>query len=129
MKELFPVIKENLKNSYFATAAKVEIVMEYLKQREGMDKRELLIELSKRDRDDLELWNLFAVAWRTIERTVEYPFKVNDNVKINNRLRLIKSIDYTDRMAQMENGDLVGLILIKELEPKKAPEFEQMTLF
>ncbi|RBP84937.1 hypothetical protein DFO70_14911 [Cytobacillus firmus] len=55
-----------------------------------LDKMTVLNKLSQRPLDTTAKWNLYAIAWRTIERTIEYNFKPGYQFKINGSMRSIK---------------------------------------
>lgn len=135
MKEILPQIIENLKNSYFGEKYPdvLEKVINEIKSFVNKDKMDVLNDLARRPSDATAEWNLHAVAWRTIERTIEYPFSAGDTVLFGKKEKKIKSIDLNDRSAVMENKESIGLFLLKPISnnntPVAATKFEQMSFF
>ena len=129
IKEILPDIIKNIKDSYFAEIDKdaADKVITHITSLAEQDKRSVLSLIAKLKTPDVNEWNLYAVAWRTIERTVKYSFQIGDTIKFNRRIRTIKSIDLKDRSVSLENGEIAPLVSIKEVKINSTPE--QLSLF
>ncbi|MGE8080838.1 hypothetical protein [Peribacillus loiseleuriae] len=47
-----------------------------------------------------------------IERTMDYPYKVGDEVEFNKRNRVIQEIDLEDRSALLRKEERVGVVIV-----------------
>ncbi|MBD8591637.1 MULTISPECIES: hypothetical protein [Peribacillus] len=133
MKEILPEIIENIRKSYFAKDEKtVKKVIKYVESLVENDKLTVLGIIGRKPRTkDLDEWNLEAVAWRTIERSMEYPYKVGDKIKFGSsprhKTRTIISIDAEAHKVEIENGDILPMCSIRFADEEE--RFEQMELF
>ncbi|MFD4931862.1 hypothetical protein ACFWMS_23745 [Peribacillus butanolivorans] len=130
MKEILPEIIANIRKSYFAKDEKtVDKVIAYVESLVENDKLTVLGIIGRKPRTkDLDEWNLEAVAWRTIERSMEYPYKVGDKITFGNKkIRTIKVINSEEHTVQIENGDILPMCSIRFANEEE--KFEQMELF
>lgn len=130
MKEILPEIIENIRKSYFAKDEKtVKKVIKYVESLVENDKLTVLGIIGRKPRTkDLDEWNLEAVAWRTIERSMEYPYKVGDKITFGSKkIRTIKAINSEEHTVQIENGDILPMCSIRFADEEE--KFEQMELF
>jgi hypothetical protein len=79
------------------------------------------------DGAQLHEWNLYAIAWRIVERSMDYPYQNGDVIVFGGRTAIIKSVKIEKRSAELMNGTLVPLSSIRMKEPLLEPE--QLTLF
>lgn len=131
MEELLPIIIKNIQESYFAKIDQeaANDVIQHIQELVKLDKMTVLRKLSRRPLEATAKWNLYAIAWRTIERTIEYNFKPSYQFKINGRMRSIKEIIFNERVAVLENGDRFPLISIPTIQTVPKREYQQLTLF
>ncbi|MFS0604943.1 hypothetical protein [Peribacillus frigoritolerans] len=133
MKDLFPIIFKEIKSSWFAKQKDVDskkVIVE-LKKMEHLSKSEFLKKISKMpyvlNGAQLHEWNLYAIAWRIVERSMDYPYQKGDVIVFGGRTATIKSVRIKERSAELMNGNLVPLSSIRMKEPLLEPE--QLTLF
>jgi hypothetical protein len=136
LKTLLPIIKKEIESSYWADKEDgiTEKVFADLESMQHLNKEEILNKIGKRPRpsfDELIEWNLYAIAWRIIERSMDYPFQKGDVVLFANRTYTIKSIKLETRQAELNTGTLVPLCSLKMknsiIEPLAEPQ--QLSLF
>ncbi|WP_028393992.1 hypothetical protein [Bacillus cihuensis] len=115
MKNMYKEILEAIKTDYFAKVdpAAAQRVIEKVKSMQNFNKFDAMQQLANGlDYPNLNERNLEALAWRMIERTMIYPYKVGDEVKFNNRNRVIQEIDLEDRSALLRKEERVGAVTV-----------------
>lgn len=133
MKELLPKIFNEIRISWFAKQPQVnpEKVILELKKLEHLSKPDFLEVIGKKpiasDGVKLHEYNLYSIAWRIVEKSMDYPYQKGDVILFNGRTATIKNVILEKRCAELMTGTLVPLCSIKKKEPLLEPE--QLTLF
>jgi len=95
-----------------------------VKKLANLDKQTTMLFLSRKPLDDIDEWNCYAAAWRTIERSMEYQFKNGDQIEFCGKVHTIIQIDLDGRTAKLDDKSIVPLAALKTHEI-----YEQLSFF
>ena len=119
----FSEVERAIRSSYFnQNEEKTREVLDHLQTLSLTDPKMTIDLIARRKEPDLIKWNLYAVAWRTIERSIEWPFKVGETVIVEGEKekRVIKAIFEKNEIRMVSFGNFAcSLSMLRYPEKEK----------